>query len=135
MADILALIYLPKALRDTASDLLGVDESGQEFCGAYKIDDSRVSSCLQEVHARVIPDGAMFAVCVDDANTRAIIHAPHHQYNMLLTAWSRDLLRMMACVNRFYRERLCVVCEYDVLSEGGRHAHDCPVQYLDGNRS
>lgn len=33
---------------------------------------------------------------------------------------------------RFFRERCCVVCEYDVLSEGGVHAQGCPVGVLLG---
>lgn len=33
---------------------------------------------------------------------------------------------------KFFRELCCVVCELDVLSEGGRHHPDCPVGALFG---
>ena len=33
---------------------------------------------------------------------------------------------------RFFREKCCVVCEQDVLSEGGRHDNTCPLGKLFG---
>lgn len=35
-------------------------------------------------------------------------------------------------IARFFRERVCLVCEMDVLSEGGRHTEECPVGLLLG---
>ncbi len=132
MTELNILIYLPKALREKVSDLLGNDQSGWGHYGSYLIAEARVSLCLHETHARVVPEGILFAVCSRPENPQVFIYAPHHYVIKPLDNWSRSLLQMMSHVNRFYRERLCVVCEYDVLSEGGQHAPDCPVRYLDG---
>ena len=78
-----------------------------------------------------------------DANHANIIHLSTDEQDVLLRIAHRqppllrsveDLRQLMypRVAAKFYRDKLCLVCELDVLSEGGRHHPDCPVAIFDG---
>ncbi len=84
----------------------------------------RVMDFRDETHANIIQ------VNIDGQNF--LLRIAHRRPPIFRSVADLRQLMYPSVANKFYRDKLCVVCELDVLSEGGRHHPDCPVAIFDG---
>lgn len=124
------IIYLPLSDRGAAKELFMMQGAQERAAyGTYLCPSDQVDEQLQEFYVRWGRRTVLVAMeCLDAEIIRHVL-LPYQHRKMPVDQWA-PLIARLSCA-RFYRDGLCVVCEYDVLSEGGAHAQDCPVSVMD----